>query len=210
MTEAIFALVPTYGVYLIFAVVVLSCLAVPLPSSLLVLASGGFVASEDMLLWQALLAAFLGVAVGDQCAFRLARGVGRPLLGKMKTSPKRAALVGKAESALKRWGAFAVFLSRTVLSPIGPYVSFVSGSAGLGWFSFSTAAITGAACWSLAYVGLGFLFADRISDVATVLGNFSGVLLGVLLMAGSGFWMMRSIRKARRHAAKTQASVEGM
>jgi membrane-associated protein len=64
MTDTLFALVPTYGPYLILACVFLSCLAVPLPSSLLVLASGGFAASGDLEVWAVGLAAFSGFTAG--------------------------------------------------------------------------------------------------------------------------------------------------
>ncbi|NBT33764.1 MAG: DedA family protein, partial [Rhodobacteraceae bacterium] len=57
MTDTLLALVPTYGVWLIFGSVLLSCFALPIPSSILVMTAGGFAASGDLVLWQVVTAA---------------------------------------------------------------------------------------------------------------------------------------------------------
>ena len=48
MTETLLALVPTYGLYIVALATALSCLALPIPSSLIMLTAGAFVASEDL------------------------------------------------------------------------------------------------------------------------------------------------------------------
>jgi len=48
MTDLILTLAADYGVPLLFSVTFLSCLALPVPSSLLMLASGGFAAAGDL------------------------------------------------------------------------------------------------------------------------------------------------------------------
>ena len=132
MTETLFAMVPSYGPYLVLASVLLSCLAIPLPSSLLVLAAGGFAASGDLDLWSVALAAFLGFVAGDQLAYQLGRRGGDAMKARLSGKPKMAKLVGKAETFVDKRGAWAVFLSRTVVSPLAPYVSYVGAAAGLG------------------------------------------------------------------------------
>ena len=65
MTEVILALAADYGVPLLFCVTFLSCLALPVPSSLLMLASGGFAAAGDLSLPAVAAAAFCGAVIGD-------------------------------------------------------------------------------------------------------------------------------------------------
>ena len=69
MTELVLAFAADYGVPLLFVVTLLSCLALPVPSSLLMLASGGFAASGDMSLIVAGLAAFTGAVIGDNLGY---------------------------------------------------------------------------------------------------------------------------------------------
>ena len=55
MIETILALVPTYGLLLVALGTFLSCLALPVPSSLIMLSAGGFAAAGDLVLWQVAL-----------------------------------------------------------------------------------------------------------------------------------------------------------
>ena len=66
MTEWLLELVPHYGTWLVAVVTFLSCLALPVPSSILMLAAGGFAASGDLMLWQVTGAALAGAILGDQ------------------------------------------------------------------------------------------------------------------------------------------------
>lgn len=72
MADAILALVPDYGVFPIFGVVLLACLSVPLPASVLVLTSRSFAAVGDISLLTVFLIATVAYVLGDQLAYRLA------------------------------------------------------------------------------------------------------------------------------------------
>ncbi len=48
MTDTLLALVPTYGVWLILLALPLSCLALPVPSSILVMTAGGFAVKAEL------------------------------------------------------------------------------------------------------------------------------------------------------------------
>ena len=202
MTETLFAMVPSYGPYLVLASVLLSCLAIPLPSSLLVLAAGGIAASGDLDLWSVALAAFLGFVAGDQLAYQLGRRGGDAMKARLSGKPKMAKLVGKAETFVDKRGAWAVFLSRTVVSPLAPYVSYVGAAAGLGWLRFSCPALLGAAVWCGFYVTIGYSFTDRMSEIADLISNLAGVIIALAVMAGAGIWLKRVVKeKARAEAA---------
>jgi len=76
-------------------------------------------------------------------------------------------------------GATAVFLSHTIFSPTCPYVTYLSGAGGLSWSRFTAVALPGAAVWTTGYVGLGYVFAAQLEQVATLISNFFGVVLAV-------------------------------
>ncbi len=203
MIESLLALVPLYGLYLIAGVVAVSCLAIPLPSSMLVMASGGFAAAGDLVFWQVVAVAFAGFVLGDQVAFNVARWGGPKLLSRLKASPARAGMIARAEALVARWGASAVIAARTIVSPVGPWTSYIGGAAGLGWLRFTTAAILGAAIWSMAYASLGYLFADQISIIASMIVNGAGVILAGMVALGSGWWLWRSWRAYKATVANT-------
>ena len=201
MTETLLALVPTHGVWLVMGAVALSCLAVPLPASILVMAGGGFAAAGDLVYWQLVLAAWAGFVAGDQLVYALARRGGPALVARLRRRARAAAVLDSAARLLDRYGTFAIVASRTVLSPIGPYVGCLSGALRVGWARYSAAAVFGALCWSLAYSALGYAFAGRIADIAPVIGSSIGVVVAGSIAAALLWWLVRSWRSSRAGAA---------
>ncbi|MBS1181801.1 MAG: DedA [Proteobacteria bacterium] len=200
MTETLLALVPTYGSWLVLLALLLSCLALPVPSSILVMTAGGFAASGDLVLWQVQAMALLGFVVGDQVAYALAWSGGRPLIARLRSRPGVDRLFDRAEALLDRHGLLAVFLSRTVFSPLGPYLGYLSGFLGLSWPSFTLAAVVGAICWCAGYSLLGYVFATQIAELASLIGNAIGLLIGGLLVAAAVWYLWRSWRSERAAA----------
>lgn len=177
MIETLLSLVPDYGVFLVVAVVVLACLAVPFPSSAIVLTSGSFAASGDLSLATVLAATFLAHVAGDQMAFGFSQKMGSRLLNVIERSDRLAPVLEKSKQLLQQRGVLAVFLSHTLFSPSCPYVSYLSGAGGLSWHRFTFAAVAGAIVWTGTYVGLGFAFASQLEQVVEIISNFIGFFL---------------------------------
>ena len=133
MTETLFGLVPSYGLVVVFAVVALACLAVPLPASALVLASGGFSAAGDFSLPTVFGVTFAAFVLGDQLAFGLSRMLGPRLLDWLETRSNPQAVLAQGQVMVDQQGVLAVLLSHTILSPSCPYVSYACGACGMQW-----------------------------------------------------------------------------
>ncbi len=194
MTETLLGLVPQYGVALMFVATFLSCLALPVPSSLIMLTGGALAASGDLDLTNVALAAWLGALLGDQAGFAIGRWGERHVTALIARHPKRAALVEKARAFSRRWGGPGVYLSRWLVSPLGPYVNFLVGASDMRWRRFALWDSLGEATWVALYVGLGFAFADQITALADILGNLSGALAAGLVTVLIG----RTLFKHRR------------
>lgn len=200
MTETFLALIPTYGVWLIMLSLILSCLALPVPSSIMVMVAGGFAAAGDFAFWQLVLFTYAGFVIGDQIAFWLARGVGAPLIHRFEAKPKTATVVGRAKSLVERRGWVAVLLSRTILSPLGPYVGYISGALGMGWLRFTLTAVIGAFFWCFTYAWLGFAFADQITQIASLMSSSIGFILSGAVVVGGSTILVRNYRQSQRAA----------
>lgn len=199
MTETLLALVPQYGLVLLGVGTFLSCLAVPVPTSLFMLSAGGFVASGDLVAWQVAAAALTGAVLGDQAGYQLGRLGGAALSGR-RLSPARARLMERAGAMLRDRGTGAVFLSRWLFSPLGPYVNFAGGAAGLDWARFTRAGMAGESLWVGLYVGMGAAFADDLLAMADLLGSASGLLAALAVAAVLALWLRAALRN-RRHAS---------
>ena len=184
MTETVLALIPDYGLLVLFVVIALACMAVPLPASVLTLTAGSFSAVGDLSLVLVLAVAFVAFAIGDQSAFWIAQRFGRVPIKRLATSRRFGPVICRSEALLQERGALAVFLSHTIFSPTCPYVTYLSGAGGLSWGRFTAVALPGAAMWVGAYAGLGFVFATQLEQIATLISNFLGVVLAAALVIG--------------------------
>lgn len=189
MTEAFLALVPVYGPWLLFVVTFLSCLALPVPSSLMMLAAGGFSASGDLAFWGVTVAAFAGATIGDQAGFVLGRAGGPALLNRIGRKGRRGAVIGRARQFLNRRGGVAVFLTRWLFSPVGPWTNFVAGAGGIGWARFTVWGALGEAVWVGLYTGTGRLFAGNLHAAADLLTSGLGFVGALAVTLGLGLWL---------------------
>lgn len=189
MTDWLLALVPQYGLWLLAATTFLSCLALPFPASILMLTAGGFAAAGDLVLWQAVLAAATGAVTGDQLGFWAGRGFGTLVLARLRADPGRDRLLAKADALMDRRGLVAVFLSRWLVSPLGPYVNLIAGSTGYGWSRFTAAGVVGEVVWAGLYVGFGYGFAGNLEAATDMLGSVLGMIGGAGAVLALGYWL---------------------
>ena len=201
MTDWLLALVPQYGLWLLAATTFLSCLALPFPASILMLTAGGFAAAGDLVLWQAFAAAAAGGIAGDQLGYWAGRGFGATVLSRLRRDPARDKLMAKADGMMERKGLVAVFLTRWLLSPLGPYVNLIAGSTRYGWGRFTLAGVAGEAVWAGLYVGTGYGFAGNVEAASQALGSGLGMVGGAGAVVALGYWLFSS--------AQGQAALSG-
>ncbi|MGI9434369.1 MAG: DedA family protein [Geminicoccaceae bacterium] len=197
MSETVFTLITTYSVYVIFASAFLSCLLLPLPTSLMMLAGGAFVASGDLVLWQVIVAAHGGAIIGDQIGYLIGRHGGAPLLEKVARSPTRAVSLRRARALVDRYGAFGVFFSKSLTAPLGPWVNLIAGATGLSWRRFAISDLLGETVWVSLYVSLGFVFSSQISAVADIMSNVIGLTVAMTVAVATTAWIRLTLRRSK-------------
>jgi len=200
MTETVFGLVTQYGVYIIFASAFLSCLALPIPTSLMMLTGGAFVASGDLNIFSVGLAAYLGAVIGDQTGYFIGRTGGSALVARLAHAPARAAVLKRADALIDKRGGMGVFLSTWLLAPLGPWVNFIAGATGLSWLRFTIWDVLGETVWVTVYVGLGYIFMDQIGTVAQIMSDLIGLTVALTLAVAAALWIRGVV------TAKNQAS----
>lgn len=195
MSDVLFGLVADYGVWVLAASCFLSCLLVPIPTSLLMLAGGGFVAAGDLDGGTAFAGAWMGAMLGDQTGFAIGRRFG-PLLERFAT--KRAArkkLYAKASDTVRRKGEIGVFFSTWLFAPLGPWVNLAAGASGLGWLRFTLWDSAGEAIWFAGYIALGYSFAGQLTLISDLTSSLSGFLAAGAITLLLGWMLLKRIKK---------------
>lgn len=196
MSAEIAELLYGWGTPLIFAVAFLSCLAVPVPASLLFMAAGSFAASGDFNPLQIWAAGLAGAILGDQTGYHAARHwLGGPQALSSRPSWQKA--LEKAQAFQQKWGGISVFLTRWLLSPLGPWVNLSAGFTGFSRASFTAWSVAGETIWISLYVGLGFFLSDQAQAIADIIGN------AVWLVAALAVTIWLGMKLFRRNAAES-------
>lgn len=176
MTEAILALVAEHGALIVLAATFASCMAVPIPSSLALMAAGSFVATGEMALAAAVGAGLVGAIVGDQAGYWLG-ALGGPRMEDLARRRGMAPVLAAARDFSERWGGWSVFLSRWLFSPLGPSINLISGMIRAPWRPFTLFAVLGEIVWVALYVALGFAFSRSIVAIAALTGDLTWFLV---------------------------------
>jgi membrane-associated protein len=194
MMDDVLALAITYGMPFLGLVTGLSCLGLPVPVSIAMMIGGSLAASGDIDLVVVFLVAYGSALAGDQAGFWIGRLGGKPILQRLANGSTRAHLLDDARDYAEKRGWIAVFLTRWLFSPLGPYVNLTGAVVGMSWMKFTSASAAGEMVWVVLYTGLGYLFADNVQAVAEIAGNASGLLAAgaVAGLLGWRVWIVLS------------------
>jgi membrane-associated protein len=182
MTDQVLALLPLYGAIALFGILIVSCAGFPGPASLLLLVVGSFVAQGEMTLWQVLVAGIAGAVIGDQIGFLAGRVGGRMLLGRITKIVGHTG-IKRAEAFTMRWGGAAIFFSRWLVNPLGPWINLSSGIADYPWIRFILWDVLGEVFWVVLLITLGEIFSDRVQSLTEVLGHLTWFIVGATAVA---------------------------
>ncbi len=91
-------------------------------------------------------------------------------------------------------GNSAVFLTRWLLSPLGPYLNLLAGASGFSWLRFTMAGMLGETVWVGLYTGLGATFSESVTEIAEISGSISGFLAAGAVAAFLGYKLLQALR----------------
>lgn len=206
MTDLILEWFALYGLPVLFVTLAVSAFGVPMPVKLLMLVAGAVVGIGEIEFWQALAVGSLGATAGDQIGYFLGRNGGRPLVERITGRYGGRRVLEQAERSLNRWGAIALFFSRWLVTPIGPWLNLICGSVRYSWVLFTVVGVLGETLWVLIYVMLGMYFSDRVQDTADLLISLTWAIFGLAAASYLGWRLFEYLSGRRDHPTQLQPS----
>jgi membrane protein DedA with SNARE-associated domain len=195
MNEQLLAAVTQYGAPALFGIVSIAAVGVPLPITLLLIVVGSMVSQGAMNLWWALGAASTGSILGDQLGYAIGRWGGSAAVTRLSGVFGKKADLQAMEAKATAWGGPGIFVTRWLLSPLGPWINLASGTAAYPWHRFlfwdALGEITGAAV----YVSLGRVFSDRVMALDGVLGDVTWAIGALIVAMILGYWLWARLRR---------------
>ena len=194
MTDQLLAALSLYGLPVLFGVILIASIGLPFPVSLLLVAAGSFAEQGEMQLIPVIIVGTAAAVIGDNLAYYLARWGGSAFILRLSRKLGGEGTIKKAERFSKRWGGTGIFFSRWLVTALGPGINVTSGIARYPWSRFFLWDVLGELLWVAGYVGLGYMFSDRVQTIADVLGNLAWALLGLLVACILGWKLVQFFR----------------
>lgn len=186
-----------YGAPILGIIVFIGALGAPFPGTFIVVAAGAF-SRQDLLTWHITgLIALTGVVLGDSLSYAMGYYAREAILSRFQGSAQWS----QAESSFRRWGGMSVFLTRFLITGIAVPVNLIAGTSKFSFKQFFLYDLLGETIWIFGYGGLGYLFGTQWEAVSELLGNISGLLLGVVILMGG---IVLAIRWSKTSVAQTR------
>ena len=205
MPSALTQSVLTYGLPLIFVIVLLEQLGAPIPAIPVLVVAGALSIDRDFSAWQVLLVAIGASLVADTVWFLLGRSQGHRILKTLcRISLSPDSCVRQTESVFERWGMPSLLVAKFIpgFSTVAPPMAGATRATLDEFLLFDGG---GALLWAGAGVVAGMIFHRAIDRALAYLASFGGaafVLLGAGLVVFIAFkwWQRRRFYKVLRMA----------
>ena len=194
MNDQLLAAVSQYGAPALFGIVTIAAIGVPLPVTLLLIVVGSMIAQGAMSLWWAIAAAGAGSILGDQAGYAIGRWGGPAVIARLSALLGRRASLQAMEAKAKAWGGPGIFITRWLLSPLGPWINLASGTAGYPWHRFLFWDVLGELTGAAVYIALGRFFSDRVMALSAVLGDLTWSIAALLAAVILGSQLLNYLR----------------
>jgi membrane protein DedA with SNARE-associated domain len=196
----------TYGLFAIFAVMLLkeSGIPLPVPSDLVMITAGVQAATGVYNIFQVLIAVEIALIVGGSIQFLLARSVGRQVVYRLGRFVELSqAKLDAAGARLQRRGRLAIVVGINLPGARAAIIPS-AGLSGMAYRVFAPAIILGSSLFYGWHIALGFVIGP---SAATLLNHLNVPLLPLFLglaLLGLVVWLV--LRRRRKAAAAMPAA----
>ncbi len=178
------------------AVMLVENLFPPIPSEGVLPFAGYLVGRGDLDFATALLAATAGSTVGALALYAVGRWGGRPMVLRWHPLLRLTERdLDRADEWFDRKGGRIVLFGRMVPF-LRSAVSIPAGASEMPLRRFTLLTAAGSAVWNALLIGVGVAVGERHEEVSRLLGTYSAVVLGALLVivTGAAAWWLRRRR----------------
>jgi membrane protein DedA with SNARE-associated domain/rhodanese-related sulfurtransferase len=165
---------------ILWAAVCARQLCLPVPANLFLLMAGALVHRGEVSTGLVMSMGVLGCLSGDIVWFEAGRRWGRQImriLCAFSTDPHYCAQ--QAHRVFERWGLRSLIVAKFIpgLDGVTPPLAGIEGSSRRDFLVYDS---VGSFLWTASYVGLGYLFAERLTIIAASLARFGGLIAEVI------------------------------
>jgi membrane protein DedA with SNARE-associated domain len=199
-------LIQAYGLWALFAVVMLESVGIPMPGETALLAAALYAGSKHQIdIVSVVLVAAAAAIIGDNIGYLIGRSIGFRLLvrygQKLRLDAKRLKL---GQYLFRRHGGKIVFFGRFV-AILRTLAAVLAGANRMSWPRFLLMNALGGICWAALFGGGAYLFGEQINRVAGPVRLL--LLVAAIGAAAAGIVFFR--RYEEELEARAEAAIPG-
>jgi membrane protein DedA with SNARE-associated domain len=185
--ELILTWVIIYGPPMVATILLVGALGIPVPGTLLVIASGAFIRQGFMDIYTTPLLGLSGALAGDVVIY----GLGRFARSRIQSRFGQSSAWQNAEAYFKKRGGIAIYVTRWLFTPLAIPTNLIAGSSGYRFWKLLLYDISGEITWILLFGGLGYAFGNQWELISDFISDFSGFLIGILILTAGVYMLFR-------------------
>lgn len=187
------SIIEQYGYVAIFFLLWLGIVGLPIPDELVV-ATGGFLASIDMLNpVYSFLAGYFGVASGLTIGYLLGKWFGKPILKWLSKNEKMHQAIIRSAAMVEKYGTFALCFSY-LLPVVRHIVPYIVAIGGMTYRRYALISYPIGLLWTAIFYLIGFVFGRNLEPVVVLIRSYGfyvlAILLGLVVVAVLVRWLL--------------------
>jgi membrane protein DedA with SNARE-associated domain len=192
--RAVVHFLETYGLAVVFLVVMLESSGVPLPGETALVTAGVLASTGHFDIVAVIAVAALAAIIGDNIGYWLGRKGGRRLLMRWGPIARHAAKALPAgERFFAKHGGKTVFFARFI-AVLRVFGAWIAGMTKMDWRKFLLWNAAGGICWAVGVGLASYYFGKAAVELIVRWGTIGFVVVIVILVAG--FFGYRRLRRA--------------
>ena len=194
-------LIQTYGLWVLFTVVLLECMGIPMPGETALVTAALYAGSTHQIsIASVVLVAATAAIIGDNIGYLIGRSIGVRLIARYGKYVQLNELRLKVGQYLfLRHGGKIVYFGRFV-AILRTYAALLAGANRMSWHHFLIMNALGGICWASLFGVAAYLFGEEIEVMAGVVSLLFLVAAIGLAIAGIFFF--------RRHERELEQRAE--
>jgi membrane protein DedA with SNARE-associated domain len=197
MRETALQWITHYGYAGIFSLLCFGIIGLPVPDEWLLTFSGYLIFNHTLRFVPTFLAAFIGSICGITVSYSLGRLFDTYVLVKygwiFHLTPKR---LERVHQWFERWGRWTL-LAGYFIPGVRHLTGYVAGVSELSFANFALYAYTGAFCWALSFLTLGYFLGEEWNQVLRSLHQTKLLAIGLAIVVALGYGAFLYFRRRR-------------
>jgi membrane protein DedA with SNARE-associated domain len=187
-----------HGYSILFFWVMAEQIGLPLPSAPMLLAAGALAGAGSMDIRSAVLLAMVAALLADSLWYQLGKRRGaRVLTFLCRISLEPDSCVRRTQNVFTKYGARALLVAKFVPG-LGAISTPLAGISGVSWPRFLMFDSLGTLLWAGTFTGAGYVFSDRLENVAGYAAGL-GMSLSLILFGTPAAYIIWKYIERRRY-----------